>query len=70
MVEIEVGTLEYSVIGEIITVYKQTNGDNIPCYARTATQHIEWQAMMSAESTNQEILDACDGYLRNEKGWC
>jgi len=68
--EIEVGTLEYSIVGENVTVYKEENGDPVPCFAKVTDGHIEWQAMMAAGSTNQQILDACDDYLRTEKGWC
>jgi len=71
MTEVQVGTLEYNIIGEGVTVYKETNGDPMPCYAKGDDHsHIEWQGMMAANSTDQQILDACDAYLKSEKGWC
>ena len=70
MAEVTVGTLDYTIVGEEVTVYKETNGDPLPVYARcTVHGHIEWQAMMAASSTDQQILDACDTYLK-AKGWC
>ena len=66
----QVGTLQYNIVGNDVTVYKDTNGDPIPCYARNDSGGIEWQGMMAANSTDQQILDACDAYLTGTKGWC
>ena len=67
---VNVGNLNYPIMGKTATVTKDPNGNPMPCFARDELGTMSWQAMMSSASTDQEILDAADAYLSGTLGWC